>query len=315
VVDALPALLLLPGAMLLARSRARGRSHGAVVTRRRAWPAGTALCLVAVAAIVRGWPFTTDPFAPWADAGLAPHQALIDHVDRLGGVTVWSYPEARDEGEERVGPVRVSWSTEPYADDLLRTFRYTAFGAVYEDTTTFERPGGGWDRILREFAAGERSRPAWAVAEAGFHGFTAGKRLGPVRTVFLVDTRSEPAVLDALRRGRMWAAHNPTDPGLHLEEFTVRAGARAATLGETLHVGPGASIEVHVGLSASDGGRHDVRVVLVRNGEVVAAWADATPFRAVYREKSDGSPAVFRVDARGPGRVLANPIFVGGPRS
>jgi len=316
LLDALPVLLLLPGVALLARSRTRRvrLRHAMLLVRRRAWLAGAALCCVALAAAVRAWPFTTDVFPSWVDAGPAPYQALIDHVDRLGGLTVWSFPEARDAGEQDVGPVRVSWSTEPYADDLLRTFRYTAFGAVYEDVTTFERPGGGWDRLLGEYAAGERSRPVWAVAESGFHGFTAGKRIGPVQTVLLVTARSEAGVLDALRRGRMWAVHNPVEPGLELVEFTARAGTTSVTLGETLGVAAGTPIEIHVALAASDGGRHDVRVSLVRNGEVVGAWADGTPFRAVHREVADGRPAVFRVEARGPGRVLANPIFVGGPR-
>src|SRR4030095_12426531 len=146
---------------------------------------GLALCAVGVAALVRGWPFTNGGLWPWRDLGVAPYQALIDHVDRAGGGAMWSLPGARDVGEQYVGPVRVGWLTEPYADDLLRTFRYTGFGAVYEDTSTFEQPGGGWDRLLGEYVRGERTRPAWALAESGFHGHTARKQGGPVQTGLL----------------------------------------------------------------------------------------------------------------------------------
>ena len=155
VVDAFPVLLLVPGIILLLRKREHRRRLGRafIVVRRRSWAFGLLLCLIGAATAARGWPFTTDAYPTSRPAGLAPYQALIDHVDRLGGASIWSFPEARDFGERPVGPVRVSWATEPYGDDLLRSFRYTAFGAVYEDTTRVESPGGGWDRLLREYAA------------------------------------------------------------------------------------------------------------------------------------------------------------------
>ena len=155
--DALPVLLLIPGVVLLARRRpVRQRlGRGAVViVHRRAWLPGLVLSAVGLVALIRGWPFVTDPHPTTYAAGLAPYQDLIDRVEQGGGAVVWSLPEAVDRGEQHVGPVRVSWLTEPYADDLLRTFRYSAFGAVYEDTTTFEQPGRGWDRLLSEYAPG-----------------------------------------------------------------------------------------------------------------------------------------------------------------
>src|SRR5439155_444220 len=163
-LDLVPGLLLIPGALLLvAKRRAVQRvGHAVVLVRRRRWLPGGFLCAVGALALARAWPFTVDPYPPYSDLGLAPHQALIDYIDRLGGVTVWSLPEARDSGEQWLGPIRVAWQTDPYPDDLLRTFRYTAFGAVYEDTTRFDLGGGGWDQLLRQYAAGERSRPAWA---------------------------------------------------------------------------------------------------------------------------------------------------------
>jgi hypothetical protein len=285
-----------------------------VLVRRRAWGAGLLLCAVGVAALVRGWPFTGEGPSTSHDLGVAPYQTLIDHVERLGGVAVWSLPEARDAGERHVGPVRVGWLTERYADDLLRTFRYTAFGAVYEDTTSFEQPGGGWDRLLAEYARGERSRPAWALAESAFHGHTAGKQVGPVQTVFLVAEKSPAGVLEALRRGRMYAVQRTREVGFDLTEFSVTAGSARAGLGETLRVPAGTTLDVAIAVEASDGARHDVRVVLVRNGQLEAIDRGATPHRTVRRLTADGAPLVLRVEARGAHqRVLSNPIFVRSP--
>jgi hypothetical protein len=313
VLDALPVLLLVPGLALLRRRPVRQRlGRGAVlVVRRRAWLRGGALCVVGAAALARGWPFVADRYPTWQPAGVAPYQALIDRVDRLGGVTVWSFPEARDVGERRYGPVRVGWLTEPYADDLLKTFRYTAFGAVYEDTSTFERPGGGWDRLLGEYARGERSRPAWAVAESGFHDLGAGKQVGPLQTVFLVEDRSAAGVLDALRRGRLYAVQRTRELGFDLAHFAASAAGASAGAGETLRAAAGTPVELTVVVEASDGRSHDVRVAIVRNGVVAALQRGATPLRAVHRETADGAPVVLRVEARGAQqRVLSNPVFV-----
>src|SRR5439155_700669 len=219
IADALPSLLVVPGIVLLARRRTVRQRLGrgaVVVVQRRAWGLGLVLCVLGVTAVVRGWPFTSDGLGTARDLGAAPYQALIDRVDALGGVTVWSLPEARDIGEQQVGPVRVSWLTEPYADDLLRTFRHTAFGAV------------------------------------------------------------------------------------------------SVGMGETLQAPAGTPVEVRIAVDASDGGRHDVRVSLIRNGRIEALERGATPHRSVRREIADGTPLVLRVEARAAQaqRVLSNPIFV-----
>jgi len=304
--------------VLLARRRAvRTRlGRGAVVVvRRRAWGPGLLLCALGLVALVRAWPFTNEGLSPWQEAGIAPYQALIDHVESAGGVTVWSLPEARDAGEQHVGPVRVSWLTEPYADDLLRTFRYTAFGAVYEQPTHFTDPGLGWDRLLRQYVTGQRTRPAWAVAESGFHGFTRGKRLGDILTVFLVDERSPAALLDALKRGRMYALRRSSDGALVLNDFSIAAPNAIAISGETLRVAPGTRVQVRVAIEATGERSQSVRVTLVRNGTVAEAWSGSTPLSVAYDDTSDGTPLVYRVDVRGraPHQLVTNPIFVTTP--
>ncbi|HEV8472137.1 MAG TPA: hypothetical protein VGR82_05100 [Methylomirabilota bacterium] len=316
ILDALPGLLILPGLVLLARPRTHRRRLGqaVVVLRRRAWFAGVTFCAVGIIALARAWPFAVPLHSPYVDAGVAPFQTVIDYVQARGGAVVWSLPEARDSGEQAVGPVRVTWATEPYADDLLRTARYTAFGAVYEDTTRAERPGEVWDRLLQQYAAGERTRPAWAVGESAFHDYSANKRIGPIQTVFFVRERSEAGVLEALRAGRMYALQRGRDAGLALAEFTASAGGGIAISGETLRAVRGWPLEVTLAIDATEPRGADVRLTLVRSGVVVGAWTGPTPLRVVHRETWDGQPAVFRLEARGNGaRLLSNPIFVRQP--
>ena len=315
-LDLLPALAVLPGVVLLARPRTRRRPLGraVVVVRQRAWLPGLILCALGVTTLVRAWPFTQPIYPAWADAGSAPYQDLIDYVDRAGGITVWSLPEARDVGEQGLGPMRITWTTEPYPDDLMKTFRYTAFGAIYADTTRVERPGDVWDRLLGEYVIGQRTRVPWVVGEAAFHAQRSSKGLGPIHTVFFVHERSEAGVLNALRAGRMYALQRGRDTGLALPEFAVAAGDVAATSGEVLRTAPATPLEIRVTIAA-DPRPADVRVVLVRNGTVVAAWSGSTPLRRMHREVWDGQPAVYRVEARGDGsgRLLSNPIFVRAP--
>jgi hypothetical protein len=281
------------------------------VQRQRRWLLGGVVLAIGIATLARGWPFTVDRYPPWQSFELDPHQALIDDVGRRGGATVWSFPEAPDAGERHVGPVRVSWKTAPYADDLLRTSGYTAFGAVYEQPTTFTRPGDRWDRLLTQYAAGQRSRPVWAVGESGFHAARAGKRLGPIQTVFLVGERSEAAVLDALRRGRMYAVRRGDAP-LVLADFVAVAPAGSAGAGETLTAAPGTPLEIRATVEAANARPHPLRVTLVKNGEVIAAWTGTTPLQVVHREPAEAGRRYYRLEARvsSSDYLISNPVFV-----
>lgn len=315
VVAALPALLLVPGLVLLARGRPRRRVVGrvAIVRPRRSWLPGGLLCAVGLVALVRGFPFTTDTLSPYEDLGTASYQDLIDAVEQQGGAAVWSFPDSFDYGEQQVFGVRVQRKTDPYGDDLLRTFRYSAFGGVYEDTTRFPQLGGGWDYLLGQYARGERSRPAWVLGESGFHGDDPGKWLGAVETVFLVPAKTDAALIDALRHGHMYGvlrtdrASSPV-----LDAFGLTAGEASAIAGDTVRVAAGTPIDLRASVRVSDGSERPVRVTLVRNGGVARVWSATTPAAIDYQEVFDGAPAYFRLEVRGPGvaYILSNPITV-----
>jgi hypothetical protein len=314
LIDLVPAVLIVPGILLLARPRAHRRRLGAavIVVRRRRWLLGGIVLAIGVLALVRAWPFTVDRYPPWRSYAVDPHQTFIEEAERLGGATVWSFPEAPDAGERKVGPVRVRWKTDPYPDDLLRTSGYTAFGAVYEQPTRFTRPGEGWDRLLTQYAAGERARPVWGVGESGFHANRAGKRIGPIQTVFLVSERSEAAVLDALKRGRMYAVRHSGDVPLVLTEFVAASPEATAEMGDTLAAPAGTPVEVRATVATADGTAHPVRITLVRDGEVVGTWTGPAPLRIVHRETAGARRHYYRLDARvsASDYLLGNPVFV-----
>ena len=314
LLDALPVLLVVPGALILARPRVRRVRIGSavIVVRRRRWLLGGVLAVLGVVALVRGWPFTVDRYPPWKDFGVEPHQALIDEVEQRGGAAVWSFPEGPDAGEKKFGPVQVRWRTDAYPDDLLRTSGYTAFGAVYEQPLRFARPGEGWDRMLAQHVAGERRRPTWGIAEAGFHSARAGKRLRPVQTVFFVEQRSEAGVLDALKRGRMYALRNSGDAELVLPDFAVIGSGAAAGMGDTLKASAGTPIEVRATVSSRSGAAHAVRVTLVKDGKVEAAWSGRTPLEIRHPDVASGRRSYYRLEARvsAADYLVANPVFV-----
>lgn len=315
LVDALPGLLVLPGLWLILVRRRLVRRLGkfTVVEYQRRWLAGGVLFLLGALALGRAFPFTEDPWSPYRpDSDLAAHQALIDQVEARGGVTVWSFPEARDFSESQWWFLSVKLRTDPYPDDLVRTFRYTAFGGVYEDTTRFTTPGGLWDYILGKYLSGERGRPPWAVGESGFHGYVAGKQPMNVQTVFLVSDKSEAELLKSFRAGRMYALSRTPAYGLALGEFSVRQGDVASVSGETIWVSGDQPGEVRIKVSASDGGEYPIKAILVRNGEVVQVWAGKTPLDVVRREPFPGAASYYRLEVRGqaPHQILTNPIFV-----
>ena len=312
----LGAVLLAGAGVHLAGSRKRRRIRLQRLTVLEARPrrlSGLALIALAALLLLNNFPTRAFPFTPYRDAGTAPHQALIRSVVQGGGLVFWSFPEARDFHVLTRGPFRITLRTEPYPGDLLATDSYTGFGGIYEDTTTFTNPGGGWDRRLQEFVLGQRSTPGWALAEAGHHTEGhAGKFLVNVLTVVWVQEPTVAGVIEALRAGRLVAVQGTAAHRLHLDRFEISAGGRAAGMGETLALSRGTPLVAQAVVAASDGLAYPVEVLLIRSGEVVARKAGPTPLAVEYREDGLSGAAIFRVQARGktPHRLLSSPIFV-----
>ena len=108
----------------------------------------------------------------------------------------------------------------------------------------------------------------------------------------------------------MYAVQRAGQTELVLAGFAARAGAASATSGETLRVAAATPVEVSVDVETTGGPAGDVRVTLVKNGAVVFVWTGPAPIRAVHQDVFDGAATFYRLDVRGPGRLLSNPIFV-----
>jgi hypothetical protein len=132
-----------------------------------------------------------------------------------------------------------------------------------------------------------------------------------VQTVFFVEQRSEAGVVDALRRGRMYAVRNSGDAALVLSDFTVAAASATAGMGDTLKAAAGTPLEVRATVS-SPGGAHAVRVTLVKDGKVEAAWSGRTPLEIRRADVAGAGRAYYRLDARvsGADYLVSNPVFV-----
>jgi hypothetical protein len=283
--------------------RARGRMR-----------AGAALlALIGLAAMIDRHPFSDSRFDPYhGDQGIAPYQDVIDHVAGRGGLIFWAHPESNyPVAGVPMGPVTLV--TGHYVEDLSRARGYTGFAALYGDTATITEPGALWDRILNEYARGERAEPVWGIAEADFHEESPGMDLDTFQTVIQSRSKAVADVLEALRRGRCYAVRKGRDYRLVLAAFEVRdlRTGRVAVAGDEIAVAgtPG----VRLAIMASDGNPRRVSVDLVRGGELLQRIEGDLPLEM---EIADTRPwegrSYYRLEARGAedSRLISNPIFV-----
>ncbi|HYL81549.1 MAG TPA: hypothetical protein VEU07_12095, partial [Candidatus Acidoferrum sp.] len=251
-----PGLLGIPGVWLirLRKRRVVRLQHFRVALERRYTGYGILCLAIGAVWLANNFPFRTAPVSAYdPNGGVRPYQAVIDFVLARGGLIAWSLPEARDYQVIHVGGFRATVVTEPYPSALLETDRFTAFGGVYEDTTTFTDPGRGWDHLLTEYLGGRRTAPAWAIGEAAYHHEgQAGKRLGTIQTVLLVDRKAPSSLLQAVRAGRMYALQRTAEAGLILDQFQVmRPDQPPAEAGDQVSLRPGLQPEVQAAVRAT----------------------------------------------------------------
>lgn len=309
-----PSLLVVLGVLLLKRKRVR-RYHvgGMTLTERRtAWGPGLVLIGLGLLLLANNFPFTVSQFDQYHNSGLRHYQELIDYAHLKGAVSFWSYPEAGDFSQHDFGRLgTVTIKTDPYTGDLFKTLGYTGFGVVYQQNITAIDPGKEWDQLLLEYAAGRREHPVWGIGELGYHG--SEKRLTDVQTFVWVRQRSRQGVLEAIRRGRMFAVQRPHDYTLLLRDFSLsqEGGKRAAISGEELRIAGQDPLLVRIKVEASDGSHRPLRIDLIRSGALIRHFEGETPFQVVYRDTPpSGSDKIFyRLKITSPHLLASNPIF------
>ncbi len=315
-----PGLLFVPAAWLWRRHNYRTRLVGVVpykLTDRYRTPA-LLLAGLALLLLLHASPLGQPVFSIYESGlGYRPYQALIDTAVQRGGTVVWSMPEARAFHVQAYGLLgQVTIKTNPYPDALLFTTGYTAFGGVYEETRTATRPGGIWDQVIGLYLNGHRAKPPYATGELAFHGpGHDAKALDRVLTVFWVRDRTAAGLAEAMQAGHMYGVEQyRKEFGLRLESFRVecQGGSRGAGSGDTLDPQGARDLTVHVSVSATDRGAHPIKVTIIRSGQVVARLVGETPFdhRFVDERVLSNERIAYRVEIRGDGEILSNPIFV-----
>ena len=276
---------------------------------------GIVLALLSLLLLINNHPFQSSPFDQYHGyQGIAPYQLVIDYVNSRGGMVFWNHPETQS-GRGKLD--MIFKDTPPYPQVLRESRNYTGFAALYGGQTTITEPGNEWDKLLKEYCSGQRTKPAWGISTADFHQEgAAGEKLGNFPTVFLVEALTEEAVLDALRKGRMFAYRGDTAlPRVVLEEFSVsdsQSDSRA-TMGEDITLAGKPEIKIRVTMSRPEKG-HRVEVRLIRGGEILKTFSGETPLTIHYSDSGleASGKTFYRLDVRDKKDriIISNPIFV-----
>jgi hypothetical protein len=270
---------------------------------------GVTMVTISSLAMVDYNPFRASVFTPYSgDQGIVPFQETIDYIHQQGGFALWDYPEQRS-GVRKHGPVYVN--TPPYPEVLWESKNYAGFAAIYGDRITVTDPGKHWDLVLMEYCVGRRERPVWGVSTADFHeDGRLGLRLGGFPTTFLVKEFSKDAILDALRKGRMYCSRGDGRSWPQLDYFNILGSEGGqAHMGETLTTVGFPLIRFKV--SYTGGEKVPMTIHLVRGGTLLRTLQGKTPLE--FELLDDGAPAgrmtYYRLmDSQK--HLTSNPIFV-----
>ncbi|MBI5186242.1 MAG: SH3 domain-containing protein [Nitrospinae bacterium] len=276
---------------------------------------GIAVLSINLLLMISYHPFRSSPFDQYhGPQGLTPWQLTLDYANSLGAMTFWHHPESSS-GIGQKGPISVN--TPPHPQDLLLTYGYTGFQAVYEDTITVTEPGREWDQALTQFLRGERKNAVWGIGGHDYHcEGTSNIRLSDVKTIFLVASKTKEGVIAAMRGGKMYAVRQSQqkDYRLSLDEFSVQKadGSEKAIMGDAINVSEKPSIRVR--LSTTDRKNHELTLSIIRSGEKIKEATATTPvdFQLEDDYFNPGETVFYRVKAyiHGDNYLIANPIFV-----
>jgi hypothetical protein len=259
--------------------------------------------------------FRSSPYDQYhGSQGVAPYQLVIDYVNSRGGMAFWNHPETLS-GVGNIGPV--SKKTLPYPEILAESKNYTGFAALYGDTITVTEPGHIWDQVLMEYCSGRREKPVWAISSADYHEEGgAGEILGNYPTIFLVKNKTKESILEALKKGRMYAFRGSGDAAwLILEDFSVSDSEtlNQGIMGEEISVKGSPTIHIRVS-GAPPAGKNSLSVRLIRSGRLIKTFCGEIPFSVNFTDEfpEPRKGSYYRLEAEdGKGRkLISNPVFV-----
>jgi hypothetical protein len=265
--------------------------------------------------LINNHPFKSSPYDQYHGyQKIPPYQLLIDYVNSRGGMVFWNHPETLS-GTGKIGSI--SKNTPPYPEVLVESKNYTGFAALYGDTITVTEPGKIWDQVLMEYCLGHRQKPVWGISSADFHKEGgAGEKLGNYPTIFLVKNRTKKDILDALKKGRMYAYRGDVDsPSLILEDFSISDSvtSQRGIMGEEILCKGYPKINIRLHLAASEKG-NILTLRVIRSGKLLKTFSGEAPLDIGFVDEflESGKKIYYRLDVSdGKARKLvSNPIFV-----
>lgn len=244
------------------------------------------------------------------DAGAAPYQRVINEAKAAGGMVFWAHPASMHSRKHG----RVEDFTEPYPHLLKLTQNYDGIALTYLGYLQYLEPGGLWDQLQQMYVDGRRDKPVWLIGELDFR--DNRRKLDKVTTVVMTEGRSDTALLEAIRKGRMWAVFQREEAPTEMLSFNLKYGfgGKEARSGDSVPRQQIGFIQVtgRRGLSADT----PTEIKLIRSGEVVGSEiVYESEFDVKWRVGPWDDPAFYRVvlDDNGT-RIFSNPIFVGTER-
>ena len=219
---------------------------------------------VCVLVIINSYPFKVQKYSQYdIDYGAQPYQDLIDYVNKKNGLIFWAHPEATFQSNVW----KIEMDTPAYPELLLQTFNYTGFAIFWEGMKKVGCPGGIWDMVLNQYCTGHREKPVWAIGELDFEDSKDPKLLREALTPLWVQNKSEVAILNALKKGRMYATRNFAGDFIQVEKFSIGDKGRSAFAisGEKLvfQIAP----TMNISFTISQNGAY--RLELIRNGDII----------------------------------------------
>jgi len=276
---------------------------------------GIAISVLALLLVINNHPLKSSPYDQYHGyQEISPYQLLIDYVNSRGGMVFWNHPETKS-GQGKLVPIFKD--TPSYPQVLIESTNYTGLAALYGDSITITEPGNIWDKALIEYCSGQRGNPVWGISSADFHKEGgAGEKLGNFPTFFLVKSKTKKDILDALKKGRMYACRGDVDsPRLILEDFSISDSktSQKVVMGEEIFSEGYPSINIRISTTDSEKG-NSITVRLIRSGNLLETFSAETPLSINFEDDffEPGKKVYYRldtIDEKGR-KLVSNPIFV-----
>lgn len=266
--------------------------------------------VVALCILYNNYPFRISAFDPYhGDRGELPYQNVIDYVERCGGLTFWAHPEAINwEIPKQIGPIKVI--THNYMNSVTNTDRATGFGIFAEGYRDLGGPEHLWDQSLKDYCAGKRKKPLWAVGELDYG--EGSFAVQEIQNILWVKDTTPAGVMESLRSGRFAALWRQKDWGLTANAFSATSGNQSTLCGGEITAT--APVRLRIDVGTSDKRSIPVNITVIRDAKVIAILQSQAPTLLVYEDPARLSPGLhyYRVlvQTTYPHTIAFNPVFV-----